>query len=409
MLYQAYEVTHAAMAPIRAMSQITQYVNSSIYNPVSYTPFGKSMAAVCNVFNSVTRRYGKPEWGISETTRDGKSIAIDIDTVLCTPFCDLINFQKTQSPKQALSDPKVLLVSPLSGHYATLLRGTVQAMLPDHDVYVTDWRDARSVPLSMGEFDLDDHVETIIDFIRFLGPDVHVIAVCQPSVSVLAAAAVMAKNNDPCQPKSMILMGGPIDTRVNPTAVNRHAKTRDLAWFKQNVITRVPFPHLGAMRAVYPGFVQLSGFMTMNLNRHVDAHMELYNHLVEGDGDSEAQHRAFYDEYLSVMDLPAAFFLQTIQVVFKNHDLAKGTMTHRGQLVDPAMIKKTALMTVEGEKDDICGVGQTGAAHELCSGLKGQKKLQFVQPGVGHYGVFNGRRWRDETQPRIAAFIRQHR
>lgn len=408
MLYQAYELTHAAMAPFRAMSQMTQYATSSIYNPVSYTPLGKSVSAFCNVFNSVTKRYGKPEWGISETERDGQSVPVDIKTVLCTPFCDLINFQKTQSPKQSLSDPKVLLVSPLSGHYATLLRGTVKAMLPEHDVYVTDWRDARSVPLSIGKFDLEDHVDEIINFIQFLGPDVHVIAVCQPSVSVLAAAALMAENNDPCQPKSMTLMGGPIDTRVNPTAVNRHAQTRDLSWFKQNVITRVPFPHLGVMRSVYPGFVQLSGFMTMNLDRHVDAHVDLYNHLVEGDGDSETQHRAFYDEYMAVMDLPAEFFLQTIKTVFMDHALAKGTMTHRGQKVDPSAIKKTALMTVEGEKDDICGVGQTGAAHSLCSNLKSSKKLEFIQPGVGHYGVFNGRRWRNETQPKIAAFIRDN-
>ncbi|NQV98420.1 MAG: polyhydroxyalkanoate depolymerase [Rhodospirillales bacterium] len=406
MLYQAYELTHAALTPYRALSQMAQYINSSIYNPVAYTPFGKSVSAFCNVFNTVTKRYGKPEWEISETERQGKTVPVDIETVLCTPFGDLINFQKTQSAKRAATDPKVLLVAPLSGHYATLLRGTVKAMLPDHDVYVTDWRDARSVPLSIGKFDLEDHVETIIDFIRFLGPDVHVIAVCQPSVSVLAAVAVMAQNDDPCQPKSMTLMGGPIDTRINPTAVNSHAQTHDISWFKQNVITRVPFPHMGVMREVYPGFVQLSGFMTMNLDRHMDAHMDLYNHLVEGDGDSETQHRAFYDEYLSVMDLPAEFFLQTVQSVFLDHALAKGTMTHAGRKVDPGAIAKTALMTVEGEKDDICGVGQTGAAHGLCKNLSASKKLEFIQPGVGHYGVFNGRRWRDETQPKIAAFIR---
>ena len=407
MLYHAYELTHAALAPYRAMSRAAEYINASIYNPVSYTPFGKSISAACHVFNSVTKRYGKPEWGIAATERDGKAVPVDIKTVFSTDFCDLINFQKTQSAKQALSDPKVLIVSPLSGHYATLLRGTVKAMLPEHDVYVTDWLDARSVPLSSGAFDLDDHIDTVVDFIRFLGPDVHVIAVCQPSVSVLAAAALMAEDNDPCQPKSMTLMGGPIDTRVNPTVVNRHAESRDISWFKQNVISRVPFPHLGAMRSVYPGFLQLSGFMTMNLDRHVDAHVNLYNHLVEGDGDSADQHRAFYDEYLAVMDLPAEFFLQTIQTVFKDHALAKGEMMHRGRRIDPGKIKHTALMTVEGEKDDICGVGQTGAAHNLCSQLKPSQKIQFIQPGVGHYGVFNGRRWRNETQPKIAAFIRK--
>lgn len=408
MLYHAYELTHAALTPFRALSQATQYFNTNIYNPFAYTPFGKSISAACNVFNTVTRRYGKPEWGLEKTKRDGKSVAVNIETVLCTPFCDLIHFQKAQTVKQSASDPKVLIVAPLSGHYATLLRGTVEAMLPNHDVYVTDWRDARMVPLSIGEFDLDDHIDTITDFIRYLGPDSNVIAVCQPAVSVLAAVSTMAAEKDPCQPKTMTLMGGPIDTRENPTAVNRHAETRDLSWFRQNVISNVPFPHLGIMRAVYPGFLQLTGFMTMNLDKHVDAHIDLYNHLVDGDGDSEDQHRTFYDEYMSVMDLPAEFFMQTIETVFKEHSLPKGKMMHRDQPVKPSLIKRTALMTVEGEKDDICGIGQTSAAHKLCTGLKENQKVAYIQSGVGHYGVFNGRRWRSEIQPRIAAFIKAH-
>jgi len=355
----------------------------------------------------MTRRYGKPTWDIETTTVNGKSVDVEIDIQLCTRFCDLIHFRRDLPESKNRKDPKVLIVAPLSGHYATLLRGTVEAMLPEHDVYVTDWRDARMVPLSLGPFDLDDHIDLMIDFMRYLGPDVNVIAVCQPAVSVLAAVALMAAEKDPMQPHSIVLMGGPIDTRENPTKVNKHAETKDLSWFENSVISRVPFPLAGAMRKVYPGFVQLTGFMTMNLDRHMKAHVGLYNHLVEGDGDSADQHREFYDEYLSVMDLPGEFFLQTIETVFKEHSLPKGTMKHRETIVDPSKIRKTALMTVEGEKDDICGIGQTSAAHKLCSNLSDDKKLRHIQMGAGHYGVFNGRRWKTEIQPLIAGFIRK--
>jgi poly(3-hydroxybutyrate) depolymerase len=407
MLYHAYELTHATMAPLKALSEIGQQINSSIYNPIAYTPLGRSMAASFEVFNRMTRRYGKPKWDIETTTVNGKSVDVEIDIQLCTRFCDLIHFRRDLPESKKRKDPKVLIVAPLSGHYATLLRGTVEAMLPDHDVYVTDWRDARMVPLSLGSFDLDDHIDLMIDFMRYLGPDMNVIAVCQPAVSVLAAVALMAAEKDPMQPHSMVLMGGPIDTRVNPTKVNEHAETKELSWFENSVISRVPFPLAGAMRKVYPGFVQLTGFMTMNLDRHMKAHVGLYNHLVEGDGDSADQHREFYDEYLSVMDLPGEFFLQTIDTVFKKHALPKGTMKHRKRPVDPSKIRKTALMTVEGEKDDICGLGQTSAAHNLCSNLADKKKLRHVQMGAGHYGVFNGRRWKTEIQPLIAEFIRK--
>lgn len=407
MLYHAYELTHATLAPIKALSELGQQINSSIYNPIAYTPMGRSMAAACEVFNRMTRRYGKPKWGIDATKVRGKKVGLEIDTVLCTRFCDLIHFRRDLSKAKNAKDPKVLIVAPLSGHYATLLRGTVEAMLPEHDVYVTDWHDARLVPLSLGSFDLDDHIDLMIDFMHFLGPDVTVIAVCQPAVSVLAAVALMAAAKDPLQPHAMVLMGGPIDTRVNPTKVNEHAETKDLSWFENSVISRVPFPLAGAMRKVYPGFVQLTGFMTMNLDRHMKAHVGLYNHLVEGDGDSADQHREFYDEYLSVMDLPSEFFLQTIETVFKQHALPKGEMKHRGTPVDPSKIRKTALMTVEGEKDDICGLGQTSAAHGLCKNLADDKKVRHVQMGAGHYGVFNGRRWKTEIQPRIAEFIRK--
>jgi poly(3-hydroxybutyrate) depolymerase len=401
MLYHTYELTHAALSPLKALSQAASYTCSSVYNPLSYTPMGKSFSAACEVFNRTTKRYDKPQWGLNETVMNGKAVPISDHTVYCTPFCDLLHFKRESDTVL----PKVLVVAPISGHYPTLLRGTVEAMLPEHDVYVTDWRDARMVPASLGPWGLADCIDTIANMIRFLGQDVHVIAVCQPSVPVLAAVALMAEDNDPCQPASMILMGGPIDTRVNPTAVNRHAETKDISWFRSNVVSRVPFPHPGMMRQVYPGFIQLTGFMTMNLNRHMKAHLELFNDLVRGDGDSADQHKEFYDEYLSVMDLPAEFYLETVKTVFKDHSLPKGEMTYRGRLIRPSCIQKTALMTVEGAKDDICGLGQTAAAHDLCAELPEPKKLRYVNQNVGHYGVFNGRRWRTEIQPEIAKFI----
>ena len=408
MLYHAYELTHATMAPLKAVSEFGQQINSSPLNPFSYTPMGRSAAAACEVFNRMTRRYGRPEWGIESTKVDGKTVPVSIDVDLCTRFCNLIHFKRDFSKfkKKRKPDPKMLVVAPLSGHYATLLRGTVEALLPDHEVYITDWRDARNIPVSYGSFDLDDHIDLMIDFMRYLGPDVSVMGVCQPAVSVLAAVSLMAAEDDPLQPHAMILMGGPIDTRVNPTKVNQHAETKELSWFENSVISHVPFPLPGFMRKVYPGFIQLSGFMTMNLDRHVEAHMDLYNHLVEGDGDSAEQHKNFYDEYLSVMDLPAEFFLQTIETVFKEHALPRGFMTHRNTVVDPSKIKKTALMTVEGANDDICGFGQTSAAINLCDNLPDEKKLRHIQQKVGHYGVFNGKRWRTEIKPRIAEFIR---
>ncbi|MBT4888293.1 MAG: polyhydroxyalkanoate depolymerase [Rhodospirillales bacterium] len=412
MLYHAYELTHAALAPFKAISELGQQINSSPLNPFSYTPMGRSVAATCEVMNRMTRRYGRPQWEIDSIDIDGMEVPVSIDTVYCTRFCNLLHFKrdltklKKNRKGERKPDPKVLVVAPLSGHFATLLRGTVQALLQDHEVYVTDWRDARNIPLSFGSFDMDDHIDLMINFIRFLGPDASVMAVCQPVVSVLAAVSIMAAENDPMQPRAMILMGGPIDTRISPTKVNEHAESKDMSWFENSVISHVPFPLPGVMRKVYPGFVQLSGFMAMNIDRHVDAHVDLYNHLVDGDGDSAEQHRTFYDEYLSVMDLPAEFFLETIETVFKEHTLPRGVMTHRGTLVDPSKIKKTALMTVEGGKDDICGLGQTSAALGLCKNLPAKKKLDYVQKEVGHYGVFNGRRWRTEIKPRITEFIR---
>lgn len=406
MQYHAYEFAQACITPLRISNEILKSACGNAFSPFSYTTAGRSVAAACEVLEGATRRYGKPPFGIEQIEIGGLPVAVREAVVLRQSFVDLLHFGRDQSAGGEGRDPKVLLVAPLSGHYATLLRGTVETMIPEYDLYVTDWRDARTVPLSAGRFDLDDYIDTIIDLIRFLGPETHVVAVCQPSVPVLAATAIMAALDDPCQPASITLMGGPIDTRRNPTAVNEHAMSRSLAWFEQAVISRVPLPHSGFLRRVYPGFVQLTGFMTMNLDRHLEAHVELYNHLIEGDCDSVQQHRKFYEEYLSVMDLPAEFFLQTVKTVFQDHALPDGTMTHRGLEIDCRAIRNTALMTVEGEKDDICGVGQTEAAHDLCTSLAAGDHHHYVQPGVGHYGVFNGKRWRREIQPRIRDMIR---
>mgnify|MGYP003794898447 CR=1 FL=1 len=408
MNYNTYELTHAMLAPFKAISKIGQMINTSPLNPVSYSPIGRSVAAAFEVFNRATHRYEKPQWGIETTEIENSTVDVSIDTVLSTNFCNLLHFKRDLSKLKGkrVADPKVLIVAPLSGHYATLLRDTVQALLPDHDIYVTDWLDARDIPVSKGSFDLEDQISLMIDFMRFLGPDVSVMAVCQPAVSVLAAVSVMAAENDPMQPNAMILMAGPIDARVSPTKVNQHAEDKELSWFENMVISHVPFPQQGAMRKVYPGFVQLSGFMAMNIDRHMESHSNFYNHLVEGDGDSAEQHRKFYDEYLSVMDLTAEFFIQTIDLVFKEYALPRGLMTYRGKVIDPGKIKKTALMTIEGVNDDICGLGQTGAAIELCSNIPGKRKLRHVQEKVGHYGVSSGKRWRTEIKPRIAEFIR---
>mgnify|MGYP003860017909 CR=1 FL=1 len=406
MLYHAYEMTHAAVQPLRLQSDALRYLCRSAFSPVAYTPVGKAVAAACEVFENVTRRYRKPDWGIDSVSISGLPTPVEAEVVRSKLFCDLLHFKRGEGEAGKRYDPKVLIVAPLSGHYATLLRGTVRAMLPEHDVYVTDWRDARLVPLMYGSFDLDDFIDYVVDFLHFIGPDTHIIAVCQPSVPVLAAVAAMADADDPLQPASMTLMGGPIDTRRNPTVVNELAASRPLEWFERTVIHAVPLPNPGAFRHVYPGFVQLSGFMTMNLERHMDAHADLFRHLVAGDCDSVEQHQNFYDEYLSVMDLTAEFYLQTVRTVFQEHALPEGRMQHRGRAIDCRKIRKTALMTVEGELDDICGLGQTEAAHDLCSGIPIDDHYHYVQPGVGHYGVFNGTRWRTEIQPRVREMIR---
>jgi poly(3-hydroxybutyrate) depolymerase len=405
--YQIYEFNHAALAPWRAVADATKIAFQNPLNPFSETTFGRSVAAVAELFERTTRRYGKPEFGLHETVVDGRTVPVAERIVWQKPFCSLLHFQRAL-PKSRAADPKVLIVAPLSGHYATLLRGTVEAMLPAHEVFITDWQDARMVPLAEGRFDLDDYIDYVIEMLRHLGPGVHVMAVCQPSVPVLAAVSLMSEDRDPDLPVTMTLMGGPIDTRLAPTAVNRVAKARGTDWFRRNTIMKVPFPHPGFLRDVYPGFLQLSGFMSMNFDRHVSAHQEFFGHLIEGDGDSAEKHRDFYDEYLAVMDLTAEFYLQTVDTVFVRHALPNGQMTHRGRPIRPEMIRRTALLTIEGERDDISGVGQTKAAHALCTNLAYDKKQHYLAHGVGHYGVFNGSRFRNEIQPRIVDFIRSH-
>src|SRR6266550_4682106 len=404
-MYWFYEMGHAALTPSRAFADAGRMFFKNPANPFAHTPGGKAYAAAFELFERTTRRYSQPDWGISSTLVGGERVPVHITSVWERPFCRLLHFERALEHAPKRPQPKVLIVAPMSGHYATLLRGTVEAFLPNHDVYLTDWNDARMVPLAEGRFDLDDYIDYVISILHLLGGETHVIAVCQPSVPVLAAVARMEAEDDPYVPNSMVLMGGPIDTRTHPTAVNKLAEERGIDWFRRNVITKVPFPHPGFMRDVYPGFLQLNGFMTMNLDRHIEAHKDLFMHLVRADGDSAQKHREFYDEYLAVMDLAAEFYLQTVDSVFVRHALPKGEFTHRGVRVDPAQIRRVALMTVEGENDDISGVGQTEAAQRLCVNLPADRKAHYLQPAVGHYGVFNGSRFRSEIAPRIADFI----
>jgi poly(3-hydroxybutyrate) depolymerase len=403
MLYHAYEFHRQLAKPVRLWANALEQAYSSPYNPLAETWFGKSVAAGAEIMARLTQNFGKPAFGLKTTLVDNQNVEVNEEILLRKPFCDLLHFHRDTTRR----DPKVLLVAPMSGHFATLLRGTVEALLPEHDVYITDWTDAREVPLTDGNFDLDDYIDYVIAFCRYLGPDVHVIAVCQPSVPVLAAAALMAEAKDPRQPRSLTLMGGPIDTRQSPTVPNDLAVRNSMVWFRQNVISTVPFGYPGAMRRVYPGFLQLTSFISMNLDRHVNAHMRQFEHLVKGDDDSADGHRAFYDEYLAVMDLSAEFYLDTIEFVFKKHLLPLGEWVSRGRKIDPAAIE-TALMTVEGELDDISGIGQTKAAHALTPNIPGARHVHWEQPRVGHYGIFNGRKWREQIMPRVRSFIREN-
>jgi poly(3-hydroxybutyrate) depolymerase len=376
------------------------------FNPIRPTPFGRWTAAALESFEHGTRQFGRPAFGHTATMIDGEQIPIVEEVALSRLWCDLLHFRRLTERR---SDPKVLMVAPLSGHFATLLRGTVQAFLPDHEVYVTSWTDAREVPALAPGFGLQDYVDMLLGFLRFLGPETHVIAVCQPAVPVLAAVSLLNAEEAAAAPRSMTLIGGPIDTREAPTAVNTFAKSHDLDWFRRSVIQYVPFGHPGFMRQVYPGFLQLAGFMAMNLERHWDAHWQMFLNLVDGDGESLASKRAFYEEYRAVMDMPAEFFLETIEAVFHEHRLPRGLLRHRGLPVDPAAIERTAMLTIEGEKDDISGIGQTRAAHKLTTRLPESMRAHIEQKDVGHYGLFNGRKFREQVAPAIKGFMAAHR
>jgi poly(3-hydroxybutyrate) depolymerase len=408
-LYLMHELQSLNLAPLRIAANITKHCFTNPLSALSYTEFGKHMAAAGELMERLTMNYPKPDFGIHTVGIRGKPCNIWLEHVTEKPFCNLLHF--VRDPEGIVAgenDSKLLIVAPMSGHHATLLRGTVEALIPHHDVYITDWIDAREVPLAAGKFDLNDYIDYLMDFMRKLGPNLHTMAVCQPSVPLMAAVARMAQLNDPCAPKTMTLMGGPVDTRKAPTEVNRLAKERDMKWFETHVISRVPFNYPGFMRRVYPGFLQLSGFMSMNLDRHVDAHIKLFQHLVEGDGESASAHRKFYNEYLSVADLPAEFYLQTVNEVFKKHALPEGTLLHEGSAIDPAAITKTAILCIEGELDDISGVGQTKAALTITPTLPDSKKRYVLQKNVGHYGIFNGRRWRELIRPVITDWVKAH-
>ncbi len=413
MLYTLYEMGHAAITPLRSMTNLTRAAMAWPLNPASESLAGRSVVAAADVFEAVTRRYGKPSWGIDQVEINGASVAVEPKTVWSSPWCELVHFRRDaralrEARGDMTDDPKVLIVAPKSGHYATLLRSTVEAFLPEHEVYITDWTNARLVPVVEGRFHFDDYVAHVRRMITQLGPGSNVIAVCQPGPPVLAAIALMAEDRDPNRPATMTYMGSPIDARRSPTEPNRLAEERPLSWFQKHMVYTVPLPYPGVFRRVYPGFVQLLSFMNMNWNRHVDAHWNFFEHLVAGDGDSAEAHREFYDEYLSVMDLTEEFYIETVDKVFQRHLLARGLLKIHGRTVRLGAIDDTALFTVEGERDDISGIGQTQAALDLCTGLSDHMKQDYVQPGVGHYGVFNGRRFRTEIQPRIAKFIRDH-
>jgi poly(3-hydroxybutyrate) depolymerase len=403
MLYDAYQAQNDIIGPMRVFAGTASEWLGQTWLPLNDLPFVRDAAAAMELFSHAGLSHERPDFRIANVTVDGTAVAVHEEVVASHPFCNLLHFRKEVVRED---EPTVLVVAPLSGHFATLLRGTVETLLADHNVYLTDWKNSRDVPLLYGRFELDDFIELVMRFIRFLGPRTHVMAVCQPSVPVLAAVALLAADDDPCQPASMVLMGGPIDTRANPTAVNRFAKAHTLDWFERTVITSVPARYPGAFRRVYPGFLQLAGFLSMNFDRHVSAHWTMFRDLARGNGESAAATRAFYDEYTAVMDLPADFYLQTVERVFHHHDLPLGRFRVRGRLIEPAAIEHTALMTVEGERDDVCGPGQTIVAHDLCPNIPPSKKTQHLQLNVGHYGVFHGRRWQTETYPKVKSFIR---
>jgi poly(3-hydroxybutyrate) depolymerase len=401
MLYQTYQAHSDIMGPVRAAATMA----ARALGPVSAAGFGNGVLRNLTAAYELIARSGltheRPPFGI-ETVRVGnREVAVQEEAAHVTPFGTLLHFRKDIDVAQ----PRVLVVAPLSGHFATLLRGTVRTMLPEHDVFITDWHNARDVSRAHGTFGFDGYIEHVVKFLEIMGPPAHLVAVCQPCVAALVAAAAMAQDGNPAQPRSMTLMAGPIDTRVNPTRVNELARSKPIEWFERNLIASVPYRYAGAGRRVYPGFVQLAAFMSMNVERHLKAHRELYENLANGEDEKASATKAFYDEYFAVLDLTAEFYLETVRLVFQEHRLPLGTLTYQGSKVDPDAIRKTMLLTVEGEKDDICAVGQTVAAHDLCTRLKGHRKRHHMQAGVGHYGVFSGRRWENQVYPIVRNVI----
>ncbi len=401
MIYQLYQAQADMMLPIRHLARVGSAL-TRLLDLGNYTPSPlRHWSATLDMLADIGLTHHRPSFGIDNVDLGNRTVAVTEEPVADTPFGTLLQFRKDADIEQ----PRVLLVAPMSGHFATLLRNTVSVLLPEHDVFITDWKNARDVPLSQGRFGMDEFIEHIMQFLRVMGPGGHIMAVCQPAVAVLAAVALLAEAGDPAQPRSMILMAGPIDTRVNPTKVNQMAGSRPIEWFERYLIGSVPWRYQGASRRVYPGFMQLTAFMSMNLDRHIGAHFNQFRALVGSDNERVTAHRQFYDEYGAVMDLPAEFYLETVNRVFQTHELPLGQLRWRGQLVRPDVIRRTALLTVEGERDDICAIGQTMAALDLCSGIRVNLKQHHLQTGVGHYGVFSGKRWAREIYPRVREVI----
>ena len=404
MLYDAYEVHRSWLAGASTLANIGAGWMQNPVNPFAYSHMGPIVASALDVFAHASAPRGKPDFGLDTTIVEGRSVRVVEEVVLRKPFGQLKHFRR-QGVK---SGPKLLIVAPMSGHYATLLRGTVERMLPGHDVYITDWRDAKLVSLDEGSFDLDDYVDYLVAFLEKIGPGAHMLAVCQPSVPAYAAAALMSADRNPCRPRTLTMMGGPIDTRKAPTEVNIVATQRPYGWFESNVIATVPYLYPGHGRKVYPGFLQLAGFMAMNLGNHLVSHWEMFRHLVQGDGEGAESTKEFYDEYRAVCDMTAEYYLQTVDVVFQRHLLPKGELTHRGRRVDPAAISDVALLAIEGERDDISGVGQTKAALDISKSLPARLKQYHLANGVGNYGIFNGSKWRNRIAPVVEEWIARH-
>jgi poly(3-hydroxybutyrate) depolymerase len=400
MLYQAYQFQSDLMSPLRLLAQ---QASASLWLQKTERSLVRHLSAASEVFSRMRLTHARPPYGIDSVTVRGETVPVTEEVVMSAPFGTLLRFRKAHNGGE--TQPPVLLVAPLSGHFATLLRETARTLLQDHDVFITDWHNARDVPLREGPFSLDDYIDHMMQFLAAIGPGAHVVAVCQPCVAALAATALMAEDDHPAQPRSLTLMAGPVDCRVNPTGVNTLATSKPIEWFEKNLISHVPLPHAGFMRRVYPGFVQLSAFLSMNLDRHKQAFRHMYEHLVEGEVEQARTIQTFYDEYLAVNDLPAEFYLETVEKVFQTYDLARGALMYRGRRVNPAAIRRTALFTVEGERDDICSIGQTVAAHDLCPSIRPYRKSHHVQTGVGHYGVFSGKKWNQQIYPRVRDVI----